>query len=669
MRRRFEGAFAFVLLAIIVAAALNVEAAGARTTALVRARQIRATQALTEQLFAEYVSEQTAADGFLDTGRAQDLAPSDSGLANEQRLITSLRAALAGHARELTDVDAVSAAAVSWRAAAQRDIAAMRDGSVKAPAGHADRQSQRRLFALLVERVQTVQREATSALAVARADFDAASARVTGVLYVSLALAAGLLGVLLLLVQRWVLTPLGSILKAVEAVRDGAEDTTIPSLGPPELALLGAHVDEMRLAVLSRGRAAMQAESHLRLLIDSVPDCAILRLHLDGRPATWSAGAERLTGYTADQLLHQSTARLDLPDDPSTEVLRSALAQAADGQTVRARRRRQHADGTEIVVDNALSAIRDDAGQLLGFAVVARDVTAAVAAEHALNLAHEQLAERAARLQETTELQEATNRDLLAANQEMEAFSYTVSHDLRAPLRAIAGFSHILLQDHLEGLDAQAVHYLNRVATNATRMGQLIDDLLAFSKLRRFTLAKTATPLADVVHSAWEELEIVNRETEVVLQVAELPTLAVDPSLLRQVFVNLLGNAVKFSAATRHPHLDIECGADPQGSGQPVISVRDNGIGFDSSHASQLFDVFTRLHTEQEYEGTGIGLSIVQRIITRHGGRIWAQANPGQGAVFSFTLGPDTVPAPTPIIITTTSTGATTELARQPTPA
>jgi light-regulated signal transduction histidine kinase (bacteriophytochrome) len=269
-----------------------------------------------------------------------------------------------------------------------------------------------------------------------------------------------------------------------------------------------------------------------------------------------------------------------------------------------------------------------------------------VTAEETLNLPHEQLAEHAARLQETAERQEATNRDLVATNHELEAFSYTVSHDLRAPLRAIAGYSRILLEDHANDLNRQALSYLDRVVTNTTRMSQLIDDLLAFSQLRRSPLVKTATPLVDVVRSAWQELSPEDAELPVVLTIGDLPTLSVDPSLICQVFVNLLGNAVKFSAGKPHPRLDVDCGVDPQASGQPVISVRDNGIGFDSAYAAKLFDVFTRLPTEQEYEGTGIGLSIVQRIVSRHGGRAWAQATPGQGAVFSFTLGPDTLPTP-----------------------
>jgi PAS domain S-box-containing protein len=642
MRRRFEGAFALVLLALLVTVTLNVAVDRERDAALAHARQVSAARALTEQLFAAYVTEQIDMDGFAGTGHRQDLAPIEASRTSEERLISALRAALSGHAGELADVEKVAAAGASWRAAAERDIAAASRAAAEGPAGPVDHVSQRQLFTRLVDQVQILQRDTTSALANARGTFDAASARVSRVLYASLILAAALLCALLLLVRRWVLVPLGGILTAVKAVRDGAVDTTIPSLGPPELALMGSHVDAMREAMLSRSRAATDAETQLRLLMDSVPDCAILRLHLDGRPATWSAAAERLTGYTADQLLDQQTTALDLPGDPSAQALREALDRATAGETVRTRRQRRHADGMVIVVDNALAAIHDESGQVIGFAVVARDVTGPVAAEQALKAAHEQLAERAARLQETTELQEATNHDLLEANREMEAFSYTVSHDLRAPLRTIAGFSQLLLEEHQAGLDAQAVHYLNRIAAGAARMGQLIDDLLAFSKLRRSTLAKTETPLAAIVRSAWEELELADPEAKVTLDVGELPTLPVDPSLMRQVFVNLLGNAVKFSARTKHPHVIVGCYPDPQGSGQPVLTVRDNGIGFDSGHAARLFSVFTRLHTEQEYEGTGIGLSIVQRIITRHGGRIWAQAEPSQGAAFSFTLGPDT---------------------------
>jgi PAS domain S-box-containing protein len=644
LKRRFEGAFVIALLVLIVTTLVNLDAGATRATALAEARQISAAKTVTEDLFAAYVSEQITVEGFLDTGRTEDLAALEADVALERRLLAALRTAMSGYAQDLTDLQAVVTAARAWHDATQRDIATRSDQVAGGISRH-------QLFTQLTDQVKGIQRDAASELATARARFDATSARVTRLLYISLALAAALLGVLLSLVRRWVLTPLGVILEAVEAVRDGEMEAQVPSVGPPELALLGAHVDEMRLAVLSRGKAAMEAETQLRLLIDSVPDCAIVRLHLDGRPATWSAAAERLTGYTADQRLDRSTAVMDLPDDPSGEMLRAALIRATAGETVRGRRRRLHADGTEIVVDNALSAIRDETGTLLGFAAVARDVTAAVAAEEALELAHEQLAERAARLQETAQLQESTNRDLLAANREMEAFSYTVSHDLRAPLRAIVGFSRILLEDQKSDPDSEAAHYLNRVAINATRMSQLIDDLLIFSKLRSLPLTKIATPLAEVVHSAWDELNPGTEESTMVLDVAELPTLPVDPSLLRQVFVNLLGNAVKFSAGVRHPHLDVECGTDPSGSGQPVITIRDNGIGFDAAQAERLFDVFTRLHSEQEYEGTGIGLSIVHRIITRHGGRVWAEADPGKGATFSFTLGPDTLPDPTPMAV------------------
>ncbi len=650
MRRRFSGAFVIALLALIVTVPVNVEAGRTRAAAVRTAREISAIQALTEELFVTYVNEQITVSGFLDTGRDEDLLTLEADLASDQQALEALRTAADG--RELFDVDAVAVAARDWHEAIQRNIAMRRklgkqrvqpvDATTSAEVP--DAAGQRWLFTRLTDQVLSIQREVALERLAVRNEFDAASASVTRLLYISLALAAALLGILLLLVRRWVLAPLSVILGAVAAVRDGDMEATVPAVGPPELAQLGTYVDEMRQAVLSRGKAAMEAESQLRLLIDSLPDCVIIRLHPDGSPATWSAAAERLTGYTADQRLGRSTAELDLPDDPSAEVLRSALARAAAGETVRTRRRRLHADGTEILVDNALSAIRDDAGTVLGFAVVARDVTAAVAAEQALELAHEQAAERAARLQETAQLLENTNRELLAANKEMEAFTYTVSHDLRAPLRAIVGFSRILLDGQPDDSDTQSMHYLNRVATNAIRMSQLIDDLLAFSKLRSRPLAKTATPLAEVVHSAWEELAHSNLEATVVLDVAELPTLPVDPSLLRQVFVNLLGNGMKFSAQSPHPRLDVKCGADPAGSGQPVITVRDNGIGFESAQAERLFEVFTRLHSEQDYEGTGIGLSIVHRIITRHGGRVWAEADPGQGAVFSFTLGPDTLP-------------------------
>jgi signal transduction histidine kinase len=222
-----------------------------------------------------------------------------------------------------------------------------------------------------------------------------------------------------------------------------------------------------------------------------------------------------------------------------------------------------------------------------------------------------------------------------AANQELEAFSYSISHDLRAPLRAIAGFSRILIEEYGPQLDRQAQHYLQRVYDGAKHMGHLIDDVLAFSRFSRQPLNKQPVDMAALVRQALRELRSEYEERQVELTLGELPVCQADPALLKQVMMNLLSNALKYTR--RQAVAQIEIGAQPSGD-RPIYFVRDNGVGFDMRSAHKLFGVFQRLHATDEFEGTGVGLAIVQRIIQRHGGKVWADAEPGQGATFYFTL-------------------------------
>jgi signal transduction histidine kinase/CHASE1-domain containing sensor protein len=252
-------------------------------------------------------------------------------------------------------------------------------------------------------------------------------------------------------------------------------------------------------------------------------------------------------------------------------------------------------------------------------------------------------------LGERAVLLEQANLELREVNKELEAFSYTVSHDLRAPLRAINAFSTFLLRDHTGHLEAQAVHYLTRVRENAVSMNALIEDLLAFSRTMRQPLHKRPTELSALVQEAWAEVREAGltagpEQADDELRADLLPVVPGDGTLLKQVFLNLLGNALKFRAPGQPVLVVVSSQVDPE-TGEPVITVRDNGIGFDPGHAEKIFGVFQRLHTSAQYEGTGIGLSIVHRIVTRHGGRVWAHGVTGEGAAFSFTLGPDTVPA------------------------
>jgi hypothetical protein len=225
--------------------------------------------------------------------------------------------------------------------------------------------------------------------------------------------------------------------------------------------------------------------------------------------------------------------------------------------------------------------------------------------------------------------------ELEAANKELEAFCFSVSHDLRSPLRHIDGFANLLATQHAAQMPEEARSFLAHITTSSKRMGQLIDDLLRLSRLGRQHLSRAPVNLADMVGEVLTDLARENPGRKVEIVIGDLPGCTGDWSLLKQVFVNLLSNAYKFTRE-REP-ARIEVGSREQ-SGERVYFVRDNGAGFEMERAAKLFGVFQRLHAPEQFEGTGVGLSIVQRIIHRHGGRIWAEAELDKGAAFYFTL-------------------------------
>jgi signal transduction histidine kinase len=255
-------------------------------------------------------------------------------------------------------------------------------------------------------------------------------------------------------------------------------------------------------------------------------------------------------------------------------------------------------------------------------------VTELEAANQQLEAANQQLEQR---------VRERT-RELEAANQELEAFSYSVSHDLRAPLRAMDGFSRILLERHADGLSDDGHGYLERIRGSAQRMGQLIDDLLTFARTSRKPLARRTIDLTELVQEVLTELAAERTHRQLDMKVKELPPCQGDPTLMKHVYVNLLQNALKFTRRRETAH--IEVGAQ-RVDDEVVYYVKDNGAGFDMQYADKLFGVFQRLHRPTDFEGTGVGLAICQRIIHRHGGRIWAEAAPERGATFFFTIGVD----------------------------
>jgi light-regulated signal transduction histidine kinase (bacteriophytochrome) len=220
---------------------------------------------------------------------------------------------------------------------------------------------------------------------------------------------------------------------------------------------------------------------------------------------------------------------------------------------------------------------------------------------------------------------------------ELEAFSYSVSHDLRAPLRHIAGFSKMLVEEFEASLPADAQHYLQRIQDGTRRMGLLVDDLLNLARVGRSELRLQVAGLNSIVDEVISELKPETEGRNIEWKIGALPYVACDPALLKQVLQNLLSNALKFSRPRCSPVIEI---GQRQQNGNAVVFVRDNGVGFSMKYADKLFGVFQRLHRPEDFEGTGVGLATVQRIVQKHGGSVWAEAGLDRGATFYFTLGP-----------------------------
>lgn len=329
-------------------------------------------------------------------------------------------------------------------------------------------------------------------------------------------------------------------------------------------------------------------------------------------------------GYTSEEITNRLV--FDMIEDQdraaslnNMELRRQGVAGRRDVHFIRK-------DGSDLWAITGSTPLYDDQGKFSGVLAMLTDITDR-------KLAEAEVARLNAELEQRVEQRTA---QLTAANQELEAFSYSVSHDLRAPLRAVDGFSRIVLTDYASQLPADCAEYLQTIRDSAQQMGRLIDDLLAFSRLGRQQLTTQNTSLRALVQSVVSDIDSQQKLSNVDFVIGELPQECVDPALFRQVYVNLISNAVKFTRNQAAPRIEI--GSETI-DGELVYFVKDNGVGFDMQYAHKLFGVFQRLHLADEYEGTGVGLAIVQRVIHRHGGRIWPVAEVDKGATFYFTLG------------------------------
>jgi PAS domain S-box-containing protein len=353
--------------------------------------------------------------------------------------------------------------------------------------------------------------------------------------------------------------------------------------------------------------ALRRTEQTFQLLVESIQDSAIFMLDPDGRVASWNASAERIKGYRAHEILGEHFSTFYPPDDVEQGKPQWALEIAEREGRHEDEGWRVRKDGSRFWANTVISPMRDPHGGLIGYAKVTRDLTQRRRAEQAL----------------------------AQSNQELERFSYSVSHDLRAPLRAINGYALALFEDHAARLDDDGKRLLAVIRDSAKLGGELIDGLLNFSRVGRQALARAPVDLTALAEGVVSELRQTGGPVAVDVVLTPLPPASGDGALLRNVLVNLIGNAFKFSAKRAHPMIEI--GVQRDGA-EVAYYVKDNGVGFDMQYAGKLFGVFQRLHRPDEFEGTGVGLALAQRIVQRHGGRIWAEGKVDQGATFFFTL-------------------------------
>lgn len=327
-----------------------------------------------------------------------------------------------------------------------------------------------------------------------------------------------------------------------------------------------------------------------------------------------------MLGYTVDELLGKNL--FDLMDTDAVKEAREHFEKRKKGISEQFEFRFKHKNGGDIWTLVSSNPLFDPRGAFKGSFGMYVDITEKKKAEDYIR-------------QLNVELQSKVDQ-LEAANKELDSFSYSISHDLRVPLRALDGFSKILIEDHLSELTPEGQRYLKMISENSNQMAHLIDDLLAFSRLGRQALNKTLIDTKTLIKNALNELKDEQKGRHVEFSVGELPPCHADPALLKQVFLNLLSNAIKFTRKREIANIIV---GSTLKDGKVAYYVKDNGVGFEMEYAGKLFGVFQRFHRVEEYEGTGVGLAIVRRIIHQHGGEVWAEAEADKGAAFFFTLG------------------------------
>lgn len=424
-----------------------------------------------------------------------------------------------------------------------------------------------------------------------------------------------------------VVTGQGSEDVAAQAMRLGATDYVVKREGYLDALPIVIENAFHRVNAVREHAALRRSEERLALVLRGSSD-APWDLDLVGGERYLSPRFWRMLGFegAAPRVDADSLRERLHPDEQAALAQQFTDALLGPGDAFEQELRVRHRDGHYVPMLARGFISRDAAGRACRISGTCTDLTERRRAEDRIHELNATLERRVA----------SRTRELQQANRELEAFSYSVSHDLRAPLRAVDALAALLAQDHAAGLGEEGLKKLRMLRDSAASMDRLINDLLQFSRAGRTEPQRRSVPTTALVRHCLEDFgeEIQSRGVQV--DIGELPPCEADPGLLRQVFVNLIGNAVKYTRKQPQPQIRIDARQDATGA--TVFCVRDNGAGFNMAHAGKLFNVFQRLHNDAQFEGTGVGLAIVERIVSRHGGRVWAEGVPGRGAAFHFTL-------------------------------